>query len=497
MLLVRLDDASREPKTAQIIKQVRRLIESGALLPKEALPSTRALANTLGVHRSTVATAYQELWALGFVDIPPRSCPRVRERVQISTATGRPDRGRVNWDAVASPASGILREAHRSFRSLAAAKDRPSVIDFSALDSDLRLLPLDRFRSCLDQVLRESGRDLLAYGDIPGYPPLRDYIARRLESHAIEVSPDEILITNGSQQALDLVFRMIGAPGRKVVVESPTYDRAIPLLRFNGLVPVEVPMRSDGMDLSVLARVLEEDRPALVYTMPSFQNPTGVSTPQSHREVLLRLCERHGVPILEDGFDEEMKYFGRAVLPLKSMDMHSIVIYCGTFSKVLFPGMRVGWIAADKECVDRLAAIRRFGEISPNLMVQAAFHQFCARGYYDRHITMMHRVYRKRMQAFIDAMRRHVSPEWADWDEPAGGYLAWLRLKPCLQAPAGWARHFEAHGVAVALGGGFFSGTMQGMQLRLSIARLNSEEIASGVERLGAALRDLAPRSHA
>ncbi|MGE5579482.1 MAG: PLP-dependent aminotransferase family protein [Bacillota bacterium] len=496
MLLVRLDERSSEPKTRQIVTQIRSLIGDGTLRPGDALPSTRQLAASLGVHRSTVSVAYQELWALGFLELHPRACPRVRERAQIATGAGSKEPGLVDWDAIGSPASEAVRQVLTGFRTLGVASPDSDTIDFSVLDVDRRLLPVDRFRSCMGQVLREQGRNLLGYGDCAGYPPLRQYIADRLKTHGISATPAEVLITNGSQQALDLVFRMIAAPGRKVAVESPTYDWALPLMRFHGLVPLEIPLHRDGMDLAALEEALRNERPVLVYTMPSFQNPTGVSTSQSHREALLDLCERYRTPILEDGFDEEMKYFGRAVLPVKSMDRGKVVIYCGTFSKVLFPGMRVGWIVADPECIERLSAIRRFSELSPNLVAQAAFHEFCRRGYFDRHITMMHRVYRRRMQTLIEALRKHVSRQWADWEEPTGGYLAWLRLSAQLATPEDWSRHFASFGVKVALGKTFFASTVPGQQLRLSISRLNLEEISEGVERLASALSALEGGSH-
>jgi len=195
----------------------------------------------------------------------------------------------------------------------------------------------------MNRVIKKQGAALLGCGDRAGYLPLREHIAERLENHGISATSDEILITNGSQQAIDLVFRMIASPGKVVAIESPSYGPMLPLLNFYGLKPLEIPMRPEGMDLSILARAIREERPALIYTMPNFHNPTGVSTGQAHREQLLSLCETHRIPLLEDGYDEEMKYFGRVVLPIKSMDKHRLVIYCGTFSKILFPGVRIGW----------------------------------------------------------------------------------------------------------------------------------------------------------
>ncbi len=489
MLLLKLDEKSRKPQYQQILEYVRQKIETGILCPGEKLPSTRRLAEKLGIHRSTVAIAYQELWTLGFVDIRPGSCPRVRDRVQIATTANRAEKGLINWEETASTGSNALWQNHLSFHREANRIDGSSRINFSSMNMDHRLFPVENFRSCLHRAIKKQGAALLGYGDYAGFPPLREYIARRLQSHGISVTTEEILITNGSQQGIDLVFRMIASPEKAVVIESPTYKEAIPLLRFYGLKPLEIPVRPDGMDLSILAETIQKEKPDLIYTMPNFQNPTGVSTSQAHRERLLSLCELHRIPILEDGFEEEMKYFGRVVLPIKSMDKHHLVIYCGTFSKVLFPGLRIGWIAAERECIERLIAIRHFSEISSSMLLQAAIHEFCQKGYYDRHISKMHRFFRQRMQTAIRALRWYISPEWAEWAEPSGGYLIWLKLKPVSSPSPDWEKHFAAHGIQVAPGSSFFFSGTSDTYLRLSISTLNEEEIMEGIKRLSKALK--------
>lgn len=486
MLLLTLDEKSRKPKYEQILEQVRQRIESRVLRPGDKLPSTRKLADSLGVHRSTVALAYQELWALGFLDLSPGSRPRVRGRMQIVTSTERPERGMVAWDRIASPGAKAIWQAHASFEAEWSDRNGTDAIDFRTLDMDPRLFPLDQFRSSLNRAIRRHGTALFGYGDRAGFRPLREWLAQRLRSHSISVGPDEILITNGSQHAIDLVLRMIAAPARSIAIESPTYSHLLPLVGLLGLKTLEVPVGDSGMDLNVLADILRRKRPALVYTMPNFQNPTGVTTDQAHRERLLSLCEAHRVPILEDGFEEEMKYSGRVVLPVKSMDRHQLVIYCGTFSKVLSPGVRIGWVAADTKCIERLIAIRRFTDVSPNMIVQAGMQEFCSAGYYDRHVARMHRAFRRRMQAAIEALRRHVSPQWARWIEPSGGFLIWLELRPC--ASLDWARLFAAHGVRVLSGRYFFSSGVEQRYLRLSISTLTEEEIVEGIRRLSRAL---------
>lgn len=487
MMLLNLDNDSSKPKYQQIIDQIREKIASNSLLPGEKLPSTRQLALTLDVHRSTVSTAYQELWALGYIDFRPGACPRVRKRARMVSASSECRESLIDWSQFASPAGNKILDVYREFSSKVTTKN-PDVIDFSSLNIDSRLFPVENLATCLNKVVKDQGNHLLSYGNHKGYLPLRNVIAHRLQHHGISVSAEQILITNGSQQAIDLVLRMIAAPGKSVAFEVPTYDCMLPLLHFHRLKPVEIPMNHEGMDLKQLEKVLRKEPPAVIYTMPTFHNPTGISTSQSHREQLLSLCETYRIPLLEDGFEEEMKYFGRVILPIKSMDKHQLVIYCGTFSKVLFPGIRIGWVAAGNECIERLTAIRRFSEVSSNTLMQAAIHEFCAQHFYDRHIAKMHRIYRKRMQTAIHALRKYIAPHWAEWSEPGGGYLIWLKLKTHRYHPNEMKDIFASFGVLPAPGNFFFLSQPPESYLRLSISSLNEDEITEGISRLSNAL---------
>jgi DNA-binding transcriptional MocR family regulator len=273
-------------------------------------------------------------------------------------------------------------------------------------------------------------------------------------------------------------------------VEAPTYGHLLPLLRFHGLKPLTVPQREDGLDLDALAHVMRRDRPALVFTMPSFQNPTGICTPQAHRERLLTLCERHRTPLIEDGYEEEMQYAGRVVLAVKSMDRSRVVVYLGTFSKALFAGARVGWVVADRPCIERLAALRRFADLGSSTLLQAALHRFCVSGAYDRHLSRMHRAFRRRMAAALAALRELVPSDLATWAEPRGGYLIWLRLGPAVASGAALEERLAARRVLVAHGRQFFAGRPSGAYLRLSIASLDEDEIREGIRRLARALTD-------
>lgn len=490
MLLLSIDQGSATPVYRQICDRIVDLVDGGALAGGDRLPPTRVLARVLGVHRSTVVRAYGELWALGYLESRPGSYSTVRRRAR-PVKLRREARDSIDWDAVATPAA---RRAHRE--ALLPRHDpggAGGAIDFARLAADPDLAPQDDIRSCLRGTMLRQGRDLLDYGDARGHLPLREAIAGRMRAHGVAVSAAEILITSGAQQGLDLVFRLLACPGDRVALESPTYGMALSLCRFHGLALRGIPMRADGMDLGVLEKTLRRERVVLVYTMPNFHNPMGITTSQAHREQLLALCEAHRVPIVEDGFEEEMKYFGMAVLPIKSMDTRGVVLYVGTFSKVVFPGLRVGWIAAPAACIERLHAIQWVSSLAGNNVAQAAAARFCSSGLYEAHLRRVHKVYRKRMQAMLQGLREHL-PESVEWTQPAGGYTLWLRLRGTALDERTVHERLRRHGVEVAPGSTFFPRPPVEVQFRLSIACVTEAEIQEGCRRLGRSLAALGVR---
>jgi DNA-binding transcriptional MocR family regulator len=488
MILLNLDRKSRVPLFRQVFRQLKKMIEENTLEPGFRMPSTRTLAEKHGLNRSTVYKAYEELWALGYMASRPGSYSVVRKRHQIATTDRKSQKGLISWEKNSSEPGRALHLAHSRLNFGKPPGSADGMINLASLDLDSRLFPVDGFRRCLNTVLVEEGGDLLKYGDCAGYKPLRETIASRLRIHGISVDWDEILITNGAQNGIELILRLLTGPGSGVAAESPTYSHVLPMLTYFQVNNIEIPMKKDGMDLDRLRQVLETEKPAFVYTIPNFHNPTGITTSQAHREKLLALCEEYRVPIVEDAFEEEMKYFGKVPLPIKSMDSMRLVLYVGTFSKVLFPGIRIGWIAADRESVRRLTAIKKFSDLSTNSLLQAALHEFCRQGYYDRHIKRMHREYRKRMHATVTALRDNL---WmfdkVSWEDPAGGYLIWLQLRDTQRSEAELKEIFVQNGVFMAPGTNFYSGPHTQTNFRISISTLNEEEIKEGISRLGSA----------
>lgn len=489
MVPVVIDRKSPIPIYKQIVENIVRLVNEGAVDTGEPLPSTLTMAQLLELDRSTVYRAYKELQVLGYVICVDGSYARVIKNPE-QKLSGRESGSKIDWAGISSDRSDFLYKTFLEyFPEYPTPTHSNDVINLSQLELDSRLFPVKDFRQCMDQVLSKEDHEALGYGSSFGYPPLRETIATRLRNHGISISMNELLVTNGAQQALQLILKLLVQPGKKVAVESPTYPNLHPMLRYYQVYVVEVPMRDDGLDLEFLERTMRSNPPCFVYTIPNFHNPTGITTSQNHREKLLSLCEKHCVPIVEDGYKDEIKYFSKVVHPIKSMDDQGVVIYLGTFSKVLFPGIRIGWIAADKECIHRLTAIKRFSDISTSHVVQGALSHFIRMGYYDMHLRRLHRIFRNRMRVVIQAMKEHF-PVDVTWTRPVGGYTIWVRLNFRVEE-AKLKEVMLKHGVLVSHGSYYFYQRYRSEYFRISIANLNEEEIKKGIERLGVALEDL------
>lgn len=466
-MLLQLD--GKGPQGRQVVARIQTLIASGALPPGSMLPSTRALADQLGLHRGTIAQAYQTLWALGCLELRQGAQPRVRARGDVDPVPVSPSAA---FDWASRLGGGPY--------SLAAPEAVP--YPFTHLGMDPRLMPLDALSRCLRSALRRQGPDLLAYGDPQGFEPLRAALARRMGQHGVAVAAEQVLVTLGAQQALDLVLRALAKPGDAILVEDPTYDQWLRLMALHRLRPVAIPGRPGAPDLEALEGVIRRERPVLLYTMPSFQNPTGRSLPPQAREGLLAVCGRHVLPILEDAFEEEMKYYGRPIPPLAALDRTGLVLYVGTFSKILAPGLRVGWISGARDAIQALTALRRPMDLGPSPLLQAALEDFLRAGHLDRHLARLHRAFRRRMDTALGLLRKGLDPERVAWEAPDGGYLVWLEL----QAPRPrLERALARAGLSVRHGGGFFLDPTRGQAcLRLSLSHLDETEIRDGLGRL-------------
>ena len=277
MLLLTIDRSSSTPFYKQICSRIITLIEEGSLGPGNKLPTSRNLAIAIGTNRSTVVRAYDECRAQGYLESTPGSYTRVRKRVREPTVRQSSDLNVIDWD------ERIADRFHTTDTQTRIPKDPEGMIDFDTLAADPSLTPDAVLRRCIKNVLVRNKAAALDYTDPAGWRPLRISIAERLCQHGMAVAAEDVLITNGAQQALDLILRLLVKPGDCIAVEAPTYGMLHRLLRLHGIRPVEIRMTPRGMDLDELQRRVITDRPKLVYTMPNFHNPMGITTDQAHR----------------------------------------------------------------------------------------------------------------------------------------------------------------------------------------------------------------------
>ncbi len=492
MILLNLDRKSDIPLFKQVLDQLKEKIDNDILRPGDKLPATRAFSKQLGVNRATIYKAYQELWALGYIESRSGSYSYVRQRRDTKLSETELPVNSIEWSQkVNSNAEKVYRMFGGISYPFSENIEKFDGIDFGRLHPDTRIYPLDEFRKSLNKVILERGETVLDYGESKGYTPLREYIARRSRLHGISVGAQEILITNGAQNGIDMLMKLLAKPGSRVFVESPTYGMIIPTLKYYNCEIVGIPMTDEGVDLKVMEKELKNGLPIFFYTMPNFHNPTGITTSQEHREKLIALCEKYSIPIIEDAYEEEMKYFGKVPLPIKSMDISQIVIYIGSFSKILFPGIRLGWIAADKELINRLAILKRFSDISSTHLDQAALAEFCKRGNYELHIKRIHKIYRKRMIIAVQALEKKIKNKNITWIEPNGGYTIWISLKNLKIDYDELNKIFLSYKIRTAYGKDFFPHPEKKKYIRLAIASLNEEEIVEGIYRLSKALKNV------
>jgi DNA-binding transcriptional MocR family regulator len=487
---IQLDRSRPVPLARQIEEQIERLIQERLLAPGVKLPATRELAGALGVNRATVSLAYEELVAAGLARAHVGQGTFVAERVD--GAPTPPSRTRsatpIDWSGLFSRSAQIIGadEERRRSHGVPAALDG-DVISFAGGMPDSGLFPTDAFRRVLNGVIRDEGESLLQYYPAGGYPPLRRYLSAYLLRVGIEARPEEILIVNGSQQGFDLIARTLIDPGDVIAIEQPTYPRALQVFRSFGAQLLAVPWDGEGPRAEVLERLLERHSPKLFYCQPNAHNPTGLAITREAGHRLLTTAAQRQVPIVEDGFDGSLYYGPRPTAPLKASDRHGVVIYIGTFSKILFPGLRLGWIVAPAAIHERLQAAKQLADLHTSALIQAAVYRFCDRRLLDRHVARVAREYGRRRDLLVAALRRRL-PEGTSWTEPRGGFSLLLTLPSGFRASAFLPTAIE-RGVAFTPGESFFVDGGGEQTVRLSFSSVPASRIDEGVRRLAEAIR--------
>ena len=484
---ISIDRQSKTPLYKQIAAYFRQAILSGSIEPNTRLPASRQLAADLGVNRLTIENAFAELESDGLVYSVMGS-----GTYSLAPFTLKPDSD--NGQTTAWPLwQQELAEQNQS--GVGTAVDRFNVnpeaglLNFAVGIGDSSLFPVEDFRKILQSSLRRHGKKALEYGDSQGYPPLRRVITQILASQGLNVSPDNILVTAGSQQGISLAAQLLLKAGDTILVEDPTYADALDLFLALNLKIVGVPCGPQGMQTALLENLLQKYHPKLIYTIPNFHNPTSSCLDITSRQELISLAEKYNIPILEDDFVGDLRYSGFAIPALKSLDPGGRVIYTSTFSKMLMPGLRVGFLAVEGPVFEALVAQKRAFDLTTSNLIQRALEAYVSVGRYQSHLRKSCRIYKKRRDTMLEAVQKYL-PKDVFCAEPDGGLFLWIKLGEGLTSssilPAA-----RKKGIVFAPGRKFFINPQDGESyMRLNFAAFEEEDIKTGFKKLGEVLTE-------
>jgi 2-aminoadipate transaminase len=393
----------------------------------------------------------------------------------------------VTWQRLYADRAEGMRAS--DIREILKVTAQPDIISLAGGLPAPELFPIDEYRRAFEWVLESDGAVALQYGPSEGYLPLRGLLAERMSAFGMGCGPEDILVTNGSQQALDLIGKIFLNPGDTVLVEKPTYLGALQAFNQYQATYAPVSMDEDGMRVDEVERLLSSgsSRIKFIYALPNFQNPTGRTLSLERRHRLVQLASQYGIPIVEDDPYGELRYEGQALPTLKSLDTDNSVIYLGTFSKILAPGFRLGWMLGCPEVFEILLHGKQPSDLHTGMAQQMATYQVAKGGFVDRHVERIKAFYRERRDVMLRSIEEHFPPD-AHYTRPAGGLFVWAELP----------RHIDTREllidavkdkVAFVPGQGFHPDGSGTNTMRLNFSNVPPDQLREGVRRLGVAIQ--------
>jgi 2-aminoadipate transaminase len=380
---------------------------------------------------------------------------------------------------------------------------QPDVISFAGGLPAPELFPSERCQAATCEVLSQRGAVALQYGPTEGYPPLREFICGQMSRYGIYAQPENVVITHGSQQALDIIGKLLINPGDRILVEEPTYLGALQAWNAYQAEYLGVPIDDDGLCTDRLEPALREG-PKFMYVLPNFQNPGGTTLSLSRRHELVGLSNKYGIPIVEDDPYGALRSEGEHLPPLVALDcqlqsraglnghgfMEGNVIYLGTFSKTLAPGLRLGWIVAPVEVIDQGVMAKQGMDLHTSTFTQMLVYEMVKDGFLDEHVRRIRRVYGERRQVMLDALARYF-PAGCSWTRPQGGLFLWARVPDWIDTAALLDEAVKSR-VAYVPGFAFYSDPARGRNtMRLNFSNAQPSQIDEGIRRLGNLLKQV------
>lgn len=444
---IELDRDLKDHLYIQLFRQIKQQIISGDLSAEEKLPPIRKLADALNVNNVTVVNAYKLLEEGGYV------------YKVIGSGT-----------FVSKIKYSVEREIEPSDLS----------INFASTSPTADLFPVELFKESINTALDRDMGNAFGYQEIKGYLPLRESICKYAMEIDIDTTPENIHIISGAQQGIDIVSKGLVDYGDYVLVETPTYTGAVASLNLKGANILEVPLLPDGPNISALRKLIEKYRPKLFYAMPNFHNPTGISYSDEKKKQILEFANLYNFRIIEDDFSSDLYFDENRPTTLKSLDRDNKVIYIKSFSKVLMPGLRLGFMIAPLDIEKELMFAKHTSDISTSGLIQRAFDIFLRRGYLKVQVDKIRNEYKERYDEVVRIIQQNTSGLYK-CDLPLGGLNFWLEIPKGLDCDV-LVRKANSKGVKIVSGKEFYPSMVQDNYVRISIASQNVENIEKGFE---------------
>jgi len=470
---IRIDKSSKTPLYIQIADKIKLLLDEGIIEVEDKLPAIRALAEHLSVNNVTIVNAYQML-----------SDEKVTYKVRGSGSYIAPK---------SEELMAQISEFDNAENQVYQMKDAQMIvhdyaINFATATPKANLFPVTDFKKAINYVLDRDMGEAFGYQEAKGYLSLRESISDYLRHQEIQSTPENIQIISGAQQGLDIVAKSVLNYNDVVLVEAPTYSGAIASFRSRGVKIVQIPMLVDGVNMNKLEEIIKRYKPKLMYTMISCQNPTGYTYSQKKKEELLLIAKKYNLYILEDDYVGELIYSKQKILSLKSMDKYDQVIYIKSFSKILMPGLRLGFMIVPELLNQSVLNAKQATDISTSGLIQRAFDVYLRNGKWEKQLKQMKKIYFKRFQKMIEVLNKYL-PRSVNYYVPKGGILFWIELPKNMDSRL-FFETIQYKEIAIVPGDMFYYTDRKSNAIRLSIAGVQEDEIEEGIILLCEYLRD-------
>lgn len=474
MIFSTLKINKNEPIYIQLENHILNGIENGTINKNSKLPSTREVSKFLKISRNSVISAYEELESKGII---------VTKRGIGSFIIVECEKNNIEFNI---DYQSKINNYANSLRNLDIIKtelpSKKNMISFKSIAPESDLFNIDDFKRSLLDAWNYENVNLLNYGYAKGYKPLLDYLSQYMIEKRVDMDNKDILITNGFTEAFDIIISSMTQCGDVIICEEPTHNTALKIMKSYGLEIIQIKMDNEGINLELLEDALKNRNPKFGYLIPSYNNPTGIVTKTERRNEIYKLFMKYEVPIIEDGFNEELLYTSSPIDPIASLcGKGNGVIYVGSLSKILFPGLRIGWITADSKLIDIFESVKRGRTINSSFLDQSTLYYYLKSGAFNRYLKTVRKYYKDKFTLVMSMINKYIPYEYVTGE---GGLHVFIKLKYNIDSHELLKLCYE-DGVTFMPGDIFYNGKTGLDTFRIGFGRVSDEDIEKGVKIIG------------